>query len=318
MPGNLEGKVALVTGASRGAGRGIALALGDCGATVYCAARSVRGESTAEDLPGTTVDDTAEAVTSRGGRGIPVRCDCTSDADVRALFARISEEHGRLDLVVNNSWGGYENYDYRTFGARFWKQPFEQRWHGMIEAGLRGHLLTTYHAIPLMLPRRSGVIVSTIAWNDGQYLGNLFYDLSKGAIVRMILGLGEELRPHDITAMAVAPGFMRTERLMAAHSAYAFDLTPTESPEYIGRVIAALAADLDVSGKSGQTFYAGDLAREYGIRDVDERWIPPFKSKWFACSRCSGKGLLEDQGECPQCRGFGRTPVQDTSEAASV
>ncbi|MCL5110412.1 MAG: SDR family NAD(P)-dependent oxidoreductase [Chloroflexi bacterium] len=271
-----RGRVAVVTGASRGGGRGIALALGDAGATVYVSGRSTRGAPTTEGLPG-TVEETAEAVTARGGRGIPVVCDHTADNQVAVLFARVHLEQGRLDLLVNNVWGGYERYESEAaFGVPFWQQP-PRHWHGMFEAGLRAHLLASQHAAPLLVDQRRGLIVSTVAWDRGKYLGNLFYDVAKAAIVRLVFGMARELREHGVAVVAVAPGFMRTERVVAVvGEAPEFDWSQTESPEYVGRAVAALAADPNVLDKSGQVLAVGDLAREYGFVDVDGRQVPSF------------------------------------------
>jgi NAD(P)-dependent dehydrogenase (short-subunit alcohol dehydrogenase family) len=271
----LQGKVAVVTGASRGGGRGIALALGEAGATVYVTGRSRRGGSTTEGLAG-TVDDTAEEVTARGGLGIAVTCDHTLDAEVAALFARVQGEQGRLDLLVNNIWGGYERYEDAAFEAPFWEQPL-RRWEDMFVAGLRAHFVASQRAVRLMLPARRGLIVNTVAWDRGLYLGNLFYDVAKAAIVRLAFGLAQELREHNIAAVALAPGFMRTERVLAAHAAHPFDLSRTESPEYVGRAVVALASDPGVLLKSGEALAAGDLAREYDFADVDGKQVPPFR-----------------------------------------
>lgn len=272
----LQSMIAVVTGASRGAGRAIAGVLGEAGATVYVTGRSVRGHGNLEGITG-TIEETAEEVSRRGGRGIAVRCDHTSDSDVEAVFARVRQDHARLDLLVNNAWGGYEHHDGAAFTAAFWEQPFGQRWEGMFVAGLRAHLSASRFAVPLMLPHKRGLIVSTIAWDQGKYLGNLFYDVAKSAIIRAMFGMSKELRAHGIAAVALAPGFMRTERVMAAHAAAPFDLSQTESPEYVGRAVAALAADPEVLRKSGETLRVGDLAREYGFTDIDGRQVPPFE-----------------------------------------
>src|SRR5687767_5947392 len=161
-------KVAVVTGASRGAGRGIALALGEEGATVYVTGRSVRGEATTENLPG-TIEETAETVTKRGGTGIAVRCDHTADADVEELFGRVQREQGRMDLLVNNAWGGYEQHDYRKFTAPFHEQPL-RHWDGMFTAGVRAALVAGRCAVSLMLPQRHGLIVNITAWDRDKYL----------------------------------------------------------------------------------------------------------------------------------------------------
>ena len=276
-PPNLKGKVAVVTGASRGAGRGIALVLGEAGARVYVTGRSVRGGRTTDNMPG-TIDDTAEQVTARGGRGIPVRCDHTVDEQVKALFGRVEKEQGRLDLLVNNAWGGYEGPGLAP--APFWKAPLGL-WEGMFVAGLRAHLVASYFAIPLMLPRRQGLIVSTVAWDHDKYIGS-FYDVAKHAIVRMLWGLARELRRYHIAAIAVAPGFMRTERVLQAyrtdeqHWRMVPALKQTESPQYVGRAVARLAADPKVMRRSGQAFRAGELAREYAFTDIDGRRVSPF------------------------------------------
>jgi NAD(P)-dependent dehydrogenase (short-subunit alcohol dehydrogenase family) len=274
----LHGKVAVVTGASRGVGRGIACVLGEAGATVYVTGRSTRGVPTTDSMPG-TIEDTAEEVSQRGGHGIPAPCDHTVDEQVRALFERVEREQGRLDLLVNNAWGGYEGPGLRP--APFWKAPL-RLWDAMFTAGLKAHLVASYFAVPLMLPRRRGLIVSTVAWDHDKYLGS-FYDIAKHAIVRMIYGLAIELRPHKIAAVAVAPGFMRTERVLRAFKADEQNwkkfpgMKRTETPEYVGRAVAALAADPRVLRKSGRAFHAGELAREYGFTDVDGRRVPPFR-----------------------------------------
>ncbi len=271
----LSETIAVVTGASRGAGRGIACALGSAGAIVYVTGRSVRGGPTTDHLPG-TIEDTAEEVTARGGQGIPVRCDHTIDADVEALFARVRGEHGRLDLLVNNAWGGYEGHPTGLSMAPFWEQSRDQ-WQGMFVAGLRAHLVASQFAAPLLLPQRRGLIVCTIAWAFDEYLGNLFYHVAKAAIIQTVGGMAKELRPHGVAAVALAPGFMRTERILAAHALRPFDLSGTESPEYLGRAVVALAADPHILERSGQVLTVGDLARAYGFTDSDGRQPPPFR-----------------------------------------
>ncbi len=276
----LKDRVAVVTGASRGAGRGIARVLGQAGATVYVTGRSVRGGPTTDGLPG-TIDDTADEVSAAGGTGIAVRCDHTDDAQVADLFARVRRERGRLDLLVNNAWGGYEGQGLMGGGIYFWEQPFAERWDRMFTAGVRAHFLASCLAAPLMIAQKRGLIVSTIAWDHDKYIGS-FYDVSKHAIVRMIYGMARELRRHNVAAVAVAPGFMRTERVLAAFKATEANwrdfpgLAPTETPEYLGRGVVALATDPEILQKSGKAFRAGELAREYGFTDVDGRQVPPF------------------------------------------
>jgi NAD(P)-dependent dehydrogenase (short-subunit alcohol dehydrogenase family) len=273
----LNNKVAVVTGASRGAGRGIALALGEAGATVYVTGRSVRGKATTENLPG-TIEETAETVTARGGKGIAVRCDHTEDSEVEELFERVQHEQGRIDLLVNNAWGGYEQHDYRKFGAPFHEQPL-RHWNGMFTAGVRAAMVASRLAIPLMLPQRQGLIANITAWDRDKFLVNVFYDVAKNAINRMTYGLARELKPHHIAAVAVAPGFMRTERVAGAFEAAGNKdyLNFTESPEYAGRAVVALASDKNVLEKSGKVLAVGDLAEEYGFTDIDGRRIAAFR-----------------------------------------
>jgi NAD(P)-dependent dehydrogenase (short-subunit alcohol dehydrogenase family) len=271
----LKGKIALVTGASRGAGRAIAAVLGEAGATVYVTGRTMRGDVQPEKLPG-TIEDTADEVTARGGTGIAVQCDHTIEDQIAALVERIRTEQSGLDLLVNNVWGGYEGYPMGIPRGPFWKQPTSQ-WQGMFEAGFRAHLTTAQHAAPLMLERPGALLVSTIAWAYDEYLGNIYYDLSKAATVRMIHGMARDLKPHGVAAIAVAPGFMRTERILAVHAAHPFDLSVTESPEYLGRAIRALATDPKILDRTGQVLTVGDLAAEYGFTDIDGRQPKAFR-----------------------------------------
>ena len=275
--------VALVTGASRGAGRGIALELGAAGATVYVTGRSVDGGSTTDNVPG-TIDATAREVTARGGRGIAVRCDHTVDADVEALFSRIRDDHRRLDLLVNNVWGGYESSDCRPLPlVPFWEQSLHQ-WDAMFTAGVRAHLTAARLAAPLMLPQRRGLIVNTTANLEAlPYLRNLYYDLAKNAVARLTWAIAQELREHGIAAVAVAPGFMRTERVVEAFQrAGAADALngpggPKETTAYLGRAVVALASDDRVIDKSGQLVDVGTLAGEYGFTDIDGTQPAPFR-----------------------------------------
>jgi NAD(P)-dependent dehydrogenase (short-subunit alcohol dehydrogenase family) len=279
---HLRGRVAVVTGASRGGGRGIALSLGDAGATVYVTGRSIRGDSTRPDLPGTTIDDTAEQVAARGGVGIPVRCDHTADDQVEALFERVRQEQGRLDILVNNVWGGYEDYSHETFDVPFWRQPL-WRWDKMFRAGVRAHFTASRLAAPLMISRRQGLIVNTIAWDRGKYLGNVPYYVAKTAVNRMAYGMALELREHSIAVVALAPGWMRTEDVLlrfktdGQHWQEVPELRDTESTEYVGRAVVALATGPNIMQKSGNTLMVGDLAREYGFTDIDGRQVPPFR-----------------------------------------
>jgi NAD(P)-dependent dehydrogenase (short-subunit alcohol dehydrogenase family) len=279
----LNDVVALVTGASRGAGRGVAVELGAAGATVYVSGRSVDGGPTTDNVPG-TIEETAREVTDRGGRGVAIRCDHTVDTDVEALFSRIRDDHGRLDILVNNVWGGYENSECHPLPRTpFWEQSLRQ-WDGMFTSGVRAHIAASRLAVPLMLPQRRGLIVSTTANLDVlPYLRNLFYDLAKNAVARMIWAMAQELRDHGIAALAVAPGFMRTERVVEAFrragAPEAIDGPggPKETTAYLGRAIVALASDVRAIEKSGQLVEVGTLAREYGFTDVDGTQPQPFR-----------------------------------------
>ena len=279
----LNETIALVTGASRGAGRAIALELGSAGATVYITGRSVRAGETTDNVPG-TIDQTARDVTDRGGTGVAVRCDHTVDADVESLFERIRRDHRRLDLLVNNVWGGYEHPDCRPLTiAPFWQQSLDQ-WDRMFTAGVRAHLTASRLGAPLMVAARRGLIVSTTAHLRAlPYMNNLFYDLAKNAVSHLVWAMAEELREHRVAAVALAPGFMRTERVVEAFTragaANALDGPggPRETPAYLGRAVVALAADPRVIHRSGQLLEVGTLAHEYGFTDVDGTQPPPFR-----------------------------------------
>ncbi len=271
----LGSTVALVTGASRGVGRGIALALGDCGAKVWVSGRSVRGAPTTENLPG-TIQDTAEEVSARGGIGVAVRCDHTVDADSEAIFARIEREDGRLDLLVNNAWAGYERAQEARFDAPFWEQPL---WRYDLFAGsLRGQFVASRLAAPLMLSHSKGLIVNVSFTDRDVYLGQAAYDVCKSASDRMAGAMAYELRRHDVAAIALHPGFVGTERVQAAWQLLGEGPAQVvHSPEYVGRAIAALAGDRDVMGLSGQSLAVGDLATKYGFTDLDGRQPPAFR-----------------------------------------
>ncbi|MGK6310128.1 SDR family oxidoreductase [Variovorax sp. DT-64] len=289
---SLEDCVAVVTGASRGAGRGIAQELGAAGATVYVTGRSTReqpagtygqlmGMSGLDTLPG-SIDETAEEVTRMGGRGIAARCDHTREEEVAALFARVEREAGRIDLLVNNAWGGHETFN-GVFEAPFWEHPLSN-WDSMLDRGVRNHLLASRFAAPMMVRRRRGLIVTTTFWDRDRYLrGSLFYDLAKAAMTRLAFGMAQDLRPHGVASLAVSPGWMRTEFVLAAHKADEAHwherpaLARTESPRYLGRAVVALARDGRVLDKSGGVHRVADLAHEYGFTDVDGRQVPAFE-----------------------------------------
>jgi len=265
---HLRGKVALVTGASRGVGRGVALGLGEAEATVYITGRTTTEDGTATSLPG-TIRQTADEVTQLGGRGIAVRCDHRNDDEVEALFARITAEHGRLDILVNNVWGGYEFfYDGTAFWNEkgFWTVPLS-RWDAMFRAGVRAHYVTSVFAAPLMIARQAGVIVNISSSAAQQDDAGPIYGPAKAADDRMAMCMAHELREHHVAAVSLYLGLVRTEGVMRA--AEHFDLSNSESPQFIGRAVAALAADPNIMRKSGHVLVAAELAREYGFVDID-------------------------------------------------
>jgi dehydrogenase/reductase SDR family member 1 len=253
--------IVVITGAARGIGRGTALALGDTGATVYITDRESQSHRHS-DLPG-TVEDTAEQVDRRGGHGIPVRVDITDDDAVAALFERVRAEHGRLDLIVANAFDGNA---LPFTGGPFWTLPW-QHWHNMIDAGVRGHALTAWHAAPLLIENH-GLAVLTGYHHPGEEVlaGNLFYDLAMRATSRLAQTLAHDLRPYGATALAISPGFTRTEAIVAALG----DALPpgTDSVEFPGRAVRALLADPRVDRHAGRTIAVADLAAEYGFSDV--------------------------------------------------
>jgi NAD(P)-dependent dehydrogenase (short-subunit alcohol dehydrogenase family) len=274
----LKEKIALVTGASRGGGRGIATELGLAGATVYVTGRSGRDgiiTSRTRAARPLTVDETAWIVTEAGGVGIPVHCDHTQDEEVVNLYRRIEREQGKLDILVNNAWGGYEGYNDAPFDSPFREQPM-WRLDRMYTTGLRSHALSSHLGVQLMLEQKKGLIINTTTYmrSDVYDNGSPFYDVIKTAIARLSFVMAQDLLPHKITALALAPGWMRTEDMLSGFSTDEehFRETPlahTESPRYIGRAVVALAADKNVIQKTGRTLLVGSLANEYNFTDVD-------------------------------------------------
>ena len=269
----LAGQVAIVTGASRGAGRGIARVLGEEGAPVYVTGRSVRGGPTTLGRPG-TIEDAADEVTARGGIGIPVRVDHTDDAKVRAFFARVRREQGRLDILVNNAWSGYELSPDPTLP--FWEIEW-RHWDLMVQGGLRAAAYAATLAAPPMIHAGKGLIVN-ITWVLDRPHGHAFYEVVKTATNKLTEQMADDLRPYGVACIAVSPGFMRLERM---------DLPPdvaakTESPEFPGRAIVALATDSSVLARSGCVLTTPELAREYGFTDVDGRQQSAFWDEHWA------------------------------------
>jgi NAD(P)-dependent dehydrogenase (short-subunit alcohol dehydrogenase family) len=291
----LQGKIALVAGATRGAGRGIAIALGEAGATVYCTGRSSRkgsrkGSKKFLATPGLreTIEETAEMVTAAGGHGIAVRVDHESPAEVKKLAARIKRQHKGLDILVNDVWGGDRLTE--------WSKPF---WTVNLENGLKmlqqavhSHIITAHYAAPLMLGRKGGIIFEITDGDAFYYRGNLFYDLVKISVIRLAFAMSRELRKRDVASIALTPGFLRSERVLEHFKVTEAnwkdvgknkdkesnsgdqndapnDFMVSESPRYIGRAIVALASDLQVMNKTGRVFSSWALAREYGFTDLD-------------------------------------------------
>jgi len=271
----LQRRVALVAGATRGAGRGIARGLGEAGAVVYCTGRSVRGKPA---TPGRreTVEETAEMVTAAGGTGIAVRCDHTKQADVRKLVARIkADQKGRLDILVNDVWGG----DALTeWGKTFWQVSLDKGLAMLVQA-IHSHIITSRLAVPLMIQRGRGVIVEITDGDFFGYRGNLFYDLVKISVIRLAMVMAYELRKTDICALALTPGFLRSEAMLDHFGVTEAnwrdagkkepDFLHSETPLFVGRAVASLAADSNVKSKSGKVCSSWDLSDEYGFTDAD-------------------------------------------------
>ena len=247
----LKGKVALVTGASRGVGKGIALELVAAGATVYITGRSVEDMQYLAD------------------KGSALECDHRNDEQVQSAFRRIAEEQGRLDILVNNVWGGYENMLENgefTWSRPFWQQPL-WRWDAMFQAGVRAHYLASQLASQMMVAQHSGLIVNISFWAAQKHIGNVAYGVSKAATDKLTTDMAVELRPHGVTAVSLYPGLVRTEKVMEA--AAWLDLSNSESPEFIGRAVVALAGDPDVIQHTGTVLVAAGVAEQYDFTDID-------------------------------------------------
>jgi NAD(P)-dependent dehydrogenase (short-subunit alcohol dehydrogenase family) len=274
MNGPLAGKIALVAGATRGGGRGIAVALGEAGATVYATGRSTREQRSEVDRP-ETIEETAELVTAAGGEGIAVAVDHLDPAQVAALVARISAEHGHLDVLVNDIWGAEQLFEWDT---PIWQHDLD-RGLRLLRLAIDTHLITSHHALPL-LRAPGGLVVEvtdgTAEYNANRFRVSLFYDLAKTALTRMAWGLAHELG-DDATAVAITPGWMRSEAMLEHHGVGEANWRESpvphfcisESTRFVGRAVAALAADPDVHRWSGQSLSSGGLAQVYGFTDID-------------------------------------------------
>ncbi|MFF9086316.1 SDR family oxidoreductase [Streptomyces sp. NPDC014991] len=278
MSGPLEGKVALVAGATRSAGRGIAVELGAAGATVYATGRSTRARRSEYDRP-ETIEDTADLVTAAGGHGIAVPADHLESSAVRDLVARIADEQGRLDVLVNDIWGGEKLFEW---DAPVWEHDLDNGLR-LLRLGVETHLVTSHFALPLLLRHPGGLVVEvtdgTAEYNRDTYRMNLFYDLAKASVLRMAFALGHELGPRGATAVALTPGWLRSEHMLDLFgvrednwrdaTAREPHFAISESPCFTGRAVAALATDPDVARFNGRSLSSGGLARVYGFTDLD-------------------------------------------------
>jgi NAD(P)-dependent dehydrogenase (short-subunit alcohol dehydrogenase family) len=286
----LAGQVALVAGATRGAGRGVALELAAAGAKVYCTGRSTRERPATPGRP-ETIEETAELITAEGGAAVAIRVDHTVEAEVEALSVRIRTDEGRLDVLVNDIWGGDELIDWR---AKFWMLDIAAV-RTLVDRAILSHLITARHMAPIMVDAKQGLIVEITDGELAGYRGQMLQDLVKASVLRLAYAMAWDLSETSVTALAISPGFLRSEAILqtfgvteanwreGARRDPAFRFS--ETPRYIGRAIAALAADPEVSRKSGLSLWVSDLAAEYGFTDIDgsqpnfwghiEAWLDP-------------------------------------------
>jgi NAD(P)-dependent dehydrogenase (short-subunit alcohol dehydrogenase family) len=273
----LAGRIGLVAGASRGVGRGMALALGEAGARVIVTGRSSEAGAATDGRP-ETIEEAAREITARGGDGLLFRCDHTRQREIDQLMAYVRRVAPKLDLAVLNVFGGNDGFDGErypdgsSYGTPFWRRPAARLGH-LLETALYANLVTAQAVAPFMVAAGTGLIVVTTFDADGAYLGDAFHDLAMAATARFALVMARDLAPHGVTALALSPGLVRTERAVAAGLGEA----ASESPLYAGRVLAALAADAKVARFAGQVLHAADLARLYGVKDVDGTQPPRYK-----------------------------------------
>jgi NAD(P)-dependent dehydrogenase (short-subunit alcohol dehydrogenase family) len=276
---DMKDKVALVAGATRGAGRGIAVELGAAGATVYCTGRSTREQPSEYGRP-ETIEETAALVDEAGGTGIAVAVDHLEGRQVAALVARIAAEHRRLDVLVNDIWGGEKLFAWDT---PLWEHDLDDGLR-LLRLAIDTHLITSHHALPLLVRAPGGLVVEmtdgTRTYNDDNYRVNVFYDLAKAAVLRLAFSQARELAPHGATAVALTPGWLRSEMMLEAFGVTeanwrdAARIQPhfaaiSESPRFVGRAVVALATDPDVARHNGASFSSGELAKSYNFTDVD-------------------------------------------------
>lgn len=254
--------IVIVTGASRGVGKGVALALGSTGATVYVTGRTRRGDAHAI---GGSIDDTADEVTARGGRGIAVACDHTDDASVAEVFDRVNADHGRLDVLVNNAFAIPSGTQH---GVPFFELPLAA-WDTMIDVGLRSHYIASVLAARRMVVARAGLIVNISSFGAGSYQVNVPYGVGKAGVDRLTRDSARDLAPFDIAVISLWPGIVRTERMLAGQ--FPYDITISESPELTGRAIAALLelSATERASRSGKALVVAELAAELGFTDID-------------------------------------------------
>ena len=279
MPGPLDGRVALVAGATRGAGRGTAVALGEAGATVYCTGRTTRERRSEYDRP-ETIEETAELVIAAGGDGVAVAVDQLEADEVQALVQRIDAERGRLDVLVNDIWGGELLFEWDT---PVWEHDLANGLR-MLRLAIDTHLITSHFALPLLIRRPAGLVVEmtdgTREYNAERYRLSAFYDLAKTAVLRLAFAQAKELAPHGCTAVALTPGWMRSEMMLDHYGVTEANWRDgattnphfaaiSETPCFVGRAVAALAGDPDVARHNGGSFSSGGLARDYGFTDLD-------------------------------------------------
>jgi len=281
-------RVVVVTGASRGAGKGIAIALGATGATVYVTGRT-HNEGDAP-LPG-TVQATADAVTAAGGRGLAVYCDHAEDAEVRALFERVRSEHGRLDILVNNATCLHDDL---TRTGPFWEKPLALT--DIWDVGMRSHYTAAWHAAPLLLANGEGLVVNTSSFGGRIYMHGPAYGAGKAAVDKMSHDMAVDFKPYNVAVVSIWMGLLRTERTQRVFDTepekYAALAEGAESPEFTGRVIDALARDPELMAKSGRVFIGAELGQEYGIADTNGR-VPPSHRAFFGDPTTFGDAVVE-------------------------